>query len=449
MFLSHFPLQQSRRPPPPPQQALNDGLSPEDFRRLADACELEESWRPQVGLLAQLGLKPADFTRLVDTRPEVFQTGVATMRKKLQFLRDAVGLSQEELAKVIVKCPRILEYRSEQTIRPRLAFLEKAGVAESDIAKVVIRAPMIMALSLSETLEPRAAFLQKEVGLAQGKGGLGKLIARHPQILTCSEEMMRQRTEYLKTDCGLAANEIARAVLAHPQVLHYKIDSMKERVDYLQRSVGMTEKQVACAVARFPQIFSLAIASNMAPKWRYLVEHLGGDIKALCAYPGYFSLSLANRIIPRHKYLQLQRGDENAPMPFPLGLLKITDKKFATEVAGTTLLEYEEFKEQLLQRNAAEAAFATSEDEETDSEEDVEENVARIISTTTSVVVVDSDDDEEDDDASDDAASWGVLPATTVRQSSNGAAQGGLLGARLYQGGQLQRGQLVRRAHPQ
>ena len=357
------------------------------------------------------------------------------MRKKLQFLRDAVGLSQEELAKVIVKCPRILEYRSEQTIRPRLAFLEKAGVAETDIAKVVLRAPMIMALSLSETLEPRAAFLQKEVGLAQGKGGLGKLIARHPQVLTCSEEMMRQRTAFLSVDCGLTATEIARAVVAHPQVLHYKIDSMKERVDYLQRSVGMTEKQVACAVARFPQIFSLAVASNMAPKWRYLVEHLG-----------YFSLSLANRIIPRHKYLQLQRGGE-APMPFPLGLLKITDKKFATEVAGTTLLEYEEFKEQLLQRNAAEVAFATSDDEEeeTESEEDEESATESIMATTGGQV-----DDE------DDVASWGVLPASTVRQSSSsGNATGGLLGARLYQGGQRNglslgtNNQLIRRAHPQ
>ncbi|KAG7673774.1 hypothetical protein KSW81_006965 [Nannochloris sp. 'desiccata'] len=434
-------------------------LSPEEFRRLADACELEESWRPQVGLLAQLGLKPADFTRLVDTRPELFQTGVATMRKKLQFLRDAVGLSQEELAKVIVKCPRILEYRSEETIRPRLEFLEKAGVAESDIAKVVIRAPMIMALSLSETLEPRAAFLRKEVGLPHGKGGLGKLIARHPQILTCSEEMMRQRTEYLKTDCGLAANEIARAVLAHPQVLHYKIDSMKERVDYLQRSVGMTEKQVACAIARFPQIFSLAIASNMAPKWRYLVEHLGGDINALCAYPGYFSLSLANRIIPRHKYLQLQRGDENAPMPFPLGLLKITDKKFATEVAGTTLLEYEEFKEHLLQRNAAEAAFATSDDEETEDEEK-ERSSSSTVSIAPNVagreIIIDHKDRDADaEETSDDADSWGVLPASTVRQASSNGAPGGLLGGRLYQGGQRNglslgtNSQLVRRAHPQ
>ena len=78
------------------------------------------------------------------------------------------------------------------------------------------------------------------------------------------------------------------------QVLHYKIESMRERVSYL-RSIGMTAPQVAAAVCRFPQLFSLSVESNLAPKWRYLVEHLGGDVATLCAYPGYFSLSLSNR----------------------------------------------------------------------------------------------------------------------------------------------------------
>jgi hypothetical protein len=79
-----------------------------------------------------------------------------------------------------------------------------------------------------------------------------------------------------------------------PQVLHYKIESMRERVAYLH-SVGMTALQVAAAVARFPQLFSLSVETNLAPKWRYLAEHLGGDVGTLCAYPGYMSLSLANR----------------------------------------------------------------------------------------------------------------------------------------------------------
>jgi len=44
--------------------------------------------------------------------------------------------SDAQLAKVIVKFPRILEYKSERTIRPRLDFLRGCGVGQEDLAKV-------------------------------------------------------------------------------------------------------------------------------------------------------------------------------------------------------------------------------------------------------------------------------------------------------------------------
>lgn len=337
--------QQSRRRSRSPDSShLQDGLSTQEFKHLVQTCNLEESWRPQVGLLHQLGLSPSDFSRLSETRPEVFQTGVSTMRRKLAFLKENIGLSDNDLAKVVSKFPRILEYKSETTLKPRLNFLHASGVQQTDIAKVFIRAPMIMSLSLDDTLEPRVSFLKDQLHLPEES--IGKLIVRHPQVLTCSEEMMKQRAEFLSDRCGLSPKEMAKAVLAHPQVLHYKITSMEERLEYLSRSVGMDPSQIAVAVARFPQIFSLNVSSNMAPKWRYLVEHLGGGLDALCSYPGYFSLSLANRIVPRHKYLVHVRGD-NAPMPFPMNALKMTDKKFATEVAGTTLVQFEKFKLEL------------------------------------------------------------------------------------------------------
>lgn len=45
-------------------------------------------------------------------------------------------MSNEELRRVLVKFPRILEYKTEKTIRPRLAFLERYGVERKDLAKV-------------------------------------------------------------------------------------------------------------------------------------------------------------------------------------------------------------------------------------------------------------------------------------------------------------------------
>jgi hypothetical protein len=137
---------------------------------------------------------------------------------------------------VIAKFPRILEYKSERTIRPRLDFLRRCGVVHEDLAKVgrwvfvlvnlsrcqpgianawqgrrgamldsqrvaahvpaalpcpamprccvvpqvFVRAPMALELRVKDTLEPRAAFLRKVLSLPAE--ALGKLIVRHPQV---------------------------------------------------------------------------------------------------------------------------------------------------------------------------------------------------------------------------------------------------------------------------
>ena len=43
-------------------------------------------------LLHELGLRAADFQRLTESRPEIFQMGIVTMRRKLKFFQDTIGL---------------------------------------------------------------------------------------------------------------------------------------------------------------------------------------------------------------------------------------------------------------------------------------------------------------------------------------------------------------------
>lgn len=54
----------------------------------------------------------------------------------------------------------------------------------------------------------------------------------------------------------------------------------------------------------------------------------------------------ACRIIPRHRYLQMVRAE---PVnPFPMGYLKMSDAKFVSTVANTSLPRFESFRADLL-----------------------------------------------------------------------------------------------------
>lgn len=92
----------------------------------------------QATLFHHLGMTKADFTKLVTSRRDngLLQLRVPTIRNKLHFFKDEIGLNNEEVRKLLVKCPRILEHKLESTMRPHLDFLHSHGIAKEDIPKV-------------------------------------------------------------------------------------------------------------------------------------------------------------------------------------------------------------------------------------------------------------------------------------------------------------------------
>lgn len=92
----------------------------------------------QATLFHQLGMTKADFTKLVTSRRSngLLQLRVPTIRNKLHFFRDKLGLSNDEVRKMLVKCPRIMEHKLESTMKPHLEFLELHGVKKEDLGKV-------------------------------------------------------------------------------------------------------------------------------------------------------------------------------------------------------------------------------------------------------------------------------------------------------------------------
>lgn len=148
-------------------------------------CPLPLPRPMQVSLLLQLGVRGAELAKLAKVREVIFLTKPATLRRKLDFLREAVGLrcagrrcelgeghavgppaacltshslrvpagrsrpavyawrlpcSDADLAKVVTKFPRIMEYQMKRTVAPRLDFLRKCGLPQDALAKVSARA---------------------------------------------------------------------------------------------------------------------------------------------------------------------------------------------------------------------------------------------------------------------------------------------------------------------
>ena len=69
--------------------------------------------------------------------PAVLELSVEdTLLPRVAFLRDTVGIAEENLGKVIMRLPSVLTY-SEESMQQRIDFLLEAGLSPDDLAKAV------------------------------------------------------------------------------------------------------------------------------------------------------------------------------------------------------------------------------------------------------------------------------------------------------------------------
>lgn len=77
---------------PPVQPMCGHVVSRDRFAALLLDTVTPACSHVQVLLLYELGLRAADFQRLTESRPEIFQMGIVTMRRKLKYFQDTIGL---------------------------------------------------------------------------------------------------------------------------------------------------------------------------------------------------------------------------------------------------------------------------------------------------------------------------------------------------------------------
>ncbi len=314
---------------------------PDDqFHKLSEKLHIEDSWRPMVSYLVGLGMSTKDLERVLVNCEELFSRPVSKVVTRVDYLQNELGFQGRELCKLIVKEPKILLQRNRHTI-PRCRFLADVGVSVQKLPTILRKQPQILHLSVQNGLVPRVSYFKDELLIPEAE--IPKIIERNPAVLTFSvDNQIKPRVQFLR-DLGISQEGIVKMIVRHPHLLHYSFEGLEEHISFLY-SIGMDEKDVVHTVTRLSQLFSLSVENSLRPKFAYLTEELGGDVKTCVRFPAYFSLSLDQRIRPRHTYLQRYNY---APDPFPMKYLSECDAAFAAR-AKRSLEQFKEYKDKVV-----------------------------------------------------------------------------------------------------
>ncbi|KAF3615678.1 putative leucine-rich repeat receptor-like protein kinase IMK3-like [Capsicum annuum] len=260
-------------------QEARRSLAKDRFSHLVEELDLDERWFPLLDYLSTFGFKDSHFIQMYERHMPSLQINKSSAQERLEFLL-SVDVKHKDIRKIILRQPQLLEYTVENNLKSHVTFLTSLGIPESRIGQIITATPSLFSYSVENSLKPTMTYLLEDVGIKK--------------------------------------NDLAKVVQLSSQILVQRIDTLwTSRFNFLTRELGAPRDSIV------KMVFSLSLEGNLKPKYMYLVNELGNEVRSLTKYPMYLSLSLDQRIRPCHMFLvSLKRAPQGK---FPLSSLVPTD----------------------------------------------------------------------------------------------------------------------------
>lgn len=384
------PTPRSKRPTMPASQdknydsaksfLLSLGLSLEDARRvlsrlpkLKEEADLEMLAAPMLQFLrGQLRLNKKQIARAIRFAPQIIYHSPSDFDARLEFLDTIARVPASDRPAAIAKCPHILWMdlqsasrvvqlvidacpliapaslgavfsrvpqalvTSPDKITANIDRIRAAGVCDAaSMARVIAKAPLALVYDVNNTIDKRLDYLSTELSLPLST--VGKVLVAVPQVLDWSvDKLLRPRIQFLQTVVG--ADAVPSVVDKVPNVLG--VEDAIDRVLWLREQVGLSDEQIRTVVREAPAVLTYSIVGNLAPKWAFISETMGGipaDVasaprESLCA-------NLQQRAMPRYAFLA-SMGRNDVPV---VDILRGSDVDFCKHIAKCEPAQFREY----------------------------------------------------------------------------------------------------------
>ncbi|KAJ1478289.1 mTERF-domain-containing protein, partial [Baffinella frigidus] len=240
-----------------------------------------------------------------------------TIKPKVDFLRDQVGIPSKHLPAVIKRAPRLLFTSVENTLQPNLNFFtQELQVPADKLAETLSKSPSLLTRSLLTHLHPVAAFLSEEAGLSPA--AITRLLLDQPQVMMSSlEEKLRTNLTILREHLRLNPSQISRILTSEPKLLGASVDtalstSLLTKAMFLARQLSLTPEEVGKMACVMPSLLIMSTEGTLRPKIAFLLNDFHALPSDIASFPQALGYSLEGRILPRLEHLVASGADVGA-----------------------------------------------------------------------------------------------------------------------------------------
>jgi hypothetical protein len=216
-----------------------------------------------VSTLQHLGLKHSDIVAAVGKDAAVLRAKTANVRQVWQYLIDQLGLDRDTLSCMCVQWPGLL-LCTEQQIRDLSKYLQSVGISADEVPGILASRPQLLGHPIERIQHSVQCLLQAGVQ----PGDLARILKKVPELFSdVTQKNLKAKLEFLLS-AGLGAG-LGKAVARRPNILNYNLDSMKSTAQYLQSL--MRTHDVAKLVKRYAEVLVLDPQRKMYPIINYLL----------------------------------------------------------------------------------------------------------------------------------------------------------------------------------
>lgn len=294
-------------------------------------------------LQERLELTPEQTIRLMLAHPSMLdQMDSDENCLALDVLTAELGLTADELAKVIKACPKLLGPSDVVLHRIRrlgeLCELHTPEDRRTELRKALLRFPNVLALSHEQNIAPTFRALRSVLGVNASE--LGKIVVKHPQVLSLHVGDNAVPTLAVLHDemGGPSQHELAVLVRKLPQILGLSAEqNLRPKLAFLKEALPLTPTELKAAVLREPIVLGTSLEKSLRPNLQLWREHLAPrhDLRAEVLKRGlrWLTCSAATKTKPRLERLSAAGGDPIRLLP----RMRDTDAQFERWLANEVL----------------------------------------------------------------------------------------------------------------
>ncbi|CAM9919888.1 unnamed protein product, partial [Discosporangium mesarthrocarpum] len=285
--------------------------------RVADAAEdgggLGDSvsqTKPSVGELLMLTSK--DIAALRKKYPPLNNEEI--LRRRLQCLTgvqdsaigvllEHVGMDGEMVKSAVLKHPLLLSMKP-RCVSERVMWLKNnLGLSEEQLCKVILRRPRVLDLSVEINMVPVSRWLQKELGATREV--IGAMVCRYPEILGLSPHRnLSPKVKWFEKELGMSREGVSNMTSIQPALLGYSIESnLEPKVRWLQEHLRASRAEVLLMLSKWPGVLTCSVDRNLSPTLQFYADELGAEPEELrrtaLSSPRLLGASIERRMRPR------------------------------------------------------------------------------------------------------------------------------------------------------